>query len=76
MRIDDLFTAADEPIFSFEFFPPKTEAGEENLEQSLAALGSMNPAYVSVTYGAGGSTRVKTIDIVTRIMADYGLEAM
>jgi methylenetetrahydrofolate reductase (NADPH) len=65
-----------EPVFSFEFFPPKTPQGEENLEQSLHALGPLSPAYVSVTYGAGGSTRGKTIDIVSRIRQDYGLEAM
>ena len=76
MRIDQILAAADEPVFSFEFFPPKTPAGEENLEQSLRALGPLDPAYVSVTYGAGGSTRGKTIDIVSRISADYGLEAM
>ena len=76
MRIDEILKGSEEPVFSFEFFPPKTPAGEANLEESLRALGPLDPAYVSVTYGAGGSTRGKTIDIVSRIRADYGLEAM
>ena len=76
MRIDEILKASEEPVFSFEFFPPKTPAGEENLEASLRALVPLDPAYVSVTYGAGGSTRGKTIEIVSRIRGDYGLEAM
>jgi methylenetetrahydrofolate reductase (NADPH) len=76
MRIDELLRDADRPVFSFEFFPPKTEDGERNLEQALRALGPQQPDYVSVTYGAGGTTRDKTIDIVKRIKDDYGMEAM
>lgn len=76
MRIDELLDAADGPVFSFEFFPPKTDAGEENLDQALKALRPLAPHFVSVTYGAGGSTREKTIDIVTRIKAEHGMEAM
>jgi methylenetetrahydrofolate reductase (NADPH) len=75
MRIDDIL-AGDGPIFSFEFFPPKTENGERNLESALAELRTLEPAFVSVTYGAGGSTREKTIEIVKRIREQYGLEAM
>ncbi|HTB49522.1 MAG TPA: methylenetetrahydrofolate reductase [NAD(P)H] [Solirubrobacteraceae bacterium] len=75
MRIDQLL-AADEPVFSFEFFPPKTEQGEQNLYLALAELQTLEPSFVSVTYGAGGSTRAKTIEIVKRIKEDYGLEAM
>ncbi len=75
MRIDELFTAG-RPVFSFEFFPPKTDAGERNLLDALEALGPQQPDYVSVTYGAGGSTRDKTIDIVKRIKGDFGMEAM
>jgi methylenetetrahydrofolate reductase (NADPH) len=75
MRIDELLGAAD-PIFSFEFFPPKTPAGEENLYRALQELRPLDPAYVSVTYGAGGSTRGKTVEIVTRIKEEFGLEAM
>ena len=75
MRIDDIL-AAGRPVFSFEFFPPKTEAGERNLYSALAELRTLEPSFVSVTYGAGGSTREKTIEIVKRIRDEYGLEAM
>jgi methylenetetrahydrofolate reductase (NADPH) len=75
MRIDQIL-AAGEPVFSFEFFPPKTEAGERNLYAALAELRTLEPAFVSVTYGAGGSTREKTIEIVKHIRERYGLEAM
>ena len=54
-------------MFSFEFFPPKTPAGEQNLDAALTELRQLEPAFVSVTYGAGGSTREKTIEIVKRI---------
>jgi methylenetetrahydrofolate reductase (NADPH) len=75
MRIDDLLAQA-EPVFSFEFFPPKTEQGERNLYDALAELRGLDPSFVSVTYGAGGSRRAKTIEIVKRIKEHYGLEAM
>jgi methylenetetrahydrofolate reductase (NADPH) len=75
MRIDEILKAG-EPAFSFEFFPPKTEAGERNLDAALAELRTLEPSFVSVTYGAGGSTREKTIEIVKRIKDEYGLEAM
>jgi methylenetetrahydrofolate reductase (NADPH) len=76
MRIDQILAAGDGPVFSFEFFPPKTPAGERNLYAALAELRTLDPAFVSVTYGAGGSTREKTIEIVHRIRAELGLEAM
>jgi methylenetetrahydrofolate reductase (NADPH) len=75
MRIDHIL-AADGPTFSFEFFPPKTEVGERNLYEALSELRTLDPAFVSVTYGAGGSTRAKTIEIVKRIREQYDLEAM
>jgi len=75
MRIDQIL-AAGAPVFSFEFFPPKTEAGERNLYAALSELRELEPSFVSVTYGAGGSTREKTIEIVKRINEEYGLEAM
>jgi methylenetetrahydrofolate reductase (NADPH) len=75
MRIDEILVAG-RPVFSFEFFPPKTEAGERNLYAALAELKTLEPSFVSVTYGAGGSTRDKTIEIVKRIREKYGLEAM
>lgn len=76
MRIDTLLAEREEPLFSFEFFPPKTEEGERNLLAAVEALKPLNPAFVSVTYGAGGSTRDKTLEVVDRIRSDYGLEAM
>ncbi|HEX7610201.1 MAG TPA: methylenetetrahydrofolate reductase [NAD(P)H] [Solirubrobacteraceae bacterium] len=75
MRIDDIL-ASDGPVFSFEFFPPKTEAGERNLYTALGELETLEPSFVSVTYGAGGSTREKTIEIVKRIKDEHALEAM
>ncbi len=75
MRIDEIL-ARGGPVFSFEFFPPKTPAGEQNLEAALAELVKLEPAFVSVTYGAGGSTREKTIEIVKHVSERYGLEAM
>src|SRR5215217_855048 len=77
MRIDERL-AEGRPCFSFEFFPPKTQDGERNLQNALDELSGMDPTFVSVTYGAGGTIgqRAKTIDIVSRIKADFGLEAM
>jgi methylenetetrahydrofolate reductase (NADPH) len=77
MRIDERL-ASGTPCFSFEFFPPRTEEGERNLEHALEELSRMDPTFVSVTYGAGGTTtqKQKTIDIVTQIKERYGLEAM
>jgi methylenetetrahydrofolate reductase (NADPH) len=78
MRIDEILADQDPPtpVFSFEFFPPKTQAGERNLYAALAELKTLEPSFVSVTYGAGGSTREKTIEIVKQIREQYGLEAM
>src|SRR5215207_5298539 len=76
MRIDEMLASGERPTFSFEFFPPKTPEGEANLYLALAALRPLAPDFVSVTYGAGGSTRGKTLEIVSRIRDDLGLEAM
>ncbi len=75
MRINEIL-AAETPVFSFEFFPPKTDAGEQNLYAALSDLKALEPSFVSVTYGAGGSSREKTIEIVKRIKEQFGLEAM
>src|SRR4051794_141457 len=64
------------PSYSFEFFPPKTPAAEEQLEQTLRELRPLSPSYVSVTYGAGGTTRERTHDLVVRIHREFGLTAM
>jgi methylenetetrahydrofolate reductase (NADPH) len=64
------------PSHSFEFFPPKTPAAEAQLEETLRELEPLQPTFVSVTYGAGGSTREKTHDIVTGIHRETSLTAM
>src|SRR3954463_10960554 len=78
MRIDERIASGAEPAFSFEFFPPKTDEGEANLATALTELVRLGATFVSVTYGAGGTPaqREKTIEIVSRIKADHGLEAM
>ncbi len=77
MRIDELLTQDERlPLFSFEFFPPKSPTGEENLKQALRQLEPLNPDYVSVTYGAGGTTGETTIEIVSHLKEDFGIEAM
>src|SRR3954470_10345533 len=75
MRIDEILEDT-RPCFSFEFFPPKTDEGMENLWRAAGELKQDEPAFVSVTYGAGGSTRDRTIQIVKRIKRELGLEAM
>src|SRR4051794_17891762 len=74
MRIDEILEDT-RPCFSFEFFPPKTDEGMENLWRAAGELKQDEPAFVSVTYGAGGSTRDRTIQIVKRIRRGLGLEA-
>lgn len=64
-----------QPLFSFEFFPPKTDEGLGNLLETVTALRDLSPSFVSMTYGAGGSTRSKTIDLVSKIKKDVGIEA-
>jgi methylenetetrahydrofolate reductase (NADPH) len=75
MKIKEILNTK-RPVFSFEFFPPKDSAGFESLFQTIESLKSLAPAFVSVTYGAGGSSRNKTIDLVGRIKNDVGIEAM
>jgi methylenetetrahydrofolate reductase (NADPH) len=75
MRIEQILDER-RPVFSFEFFPPKTDEGLVNLRTALDDLKDDCPDYVSVTYGAGGSTRERTVEIVKSIKQDYGIEAM
>ena len=75
VRISDL-VAASRPAFSFEFFPPKDEAGVAALLRTVETLRPLAPAFVSVTYGAGGSARVRTIEVTKAIKRDLGIEAM
>ncbi|RMH55356.1 MAG: methylenetetrahydrofolate reductase [NAD(P)H] [Candidatus Hydrogenedentota bacterium] len=64
------------PFFSFEFFPPKSERGEIALYEAVERLKDLNPDFVSVTYGAGGSTRDKTLEWTETIQKRYGIPAM
>ncbi len=74
MYIKDCFKD-DRPVFSFEFFPPKTPEALEGLYTTIEKLAPLNPSFVSVTYGAGGSTRERTIDLVGRIKNQLNIEA-
>ena len=76
MRIDEIIAAKPGPVFSFEFFPPKTDEGERNLRQALAALRELEPDFVSVTYGAGGAGRDRTLGITRWLKSSLGIEAM
>jgi methylenetetrahydrofolate reductase (NADPH) len=75
MRIDQILDQ-QRPVFSFEFFPPKTDDGQTMLENTLEVLKDDRPEYVSVTYGAGGTTRERTVEITKWIKQDLGIEAM
>jgi methylenetetrahydrofolate reductase (NADPH) len=75
MKIKDLF-ARGKRVFSFEFFPPKDDAGVAALFETVTHLKELEPSFVSVTYGAGGSTRRKTVEITKRIKQELGIEAM
>jgi methylenetetrahydrofolate reductase (NADPH) len=77
MRIDELLKR-DEPCFSVEFFPPKSEEGRATLLETVEVLSGLAPDYFSVTYGAGGSTRDRhtTLEITRMIREEFGVEAM
>jgi methylenetetrahydrofolate reductase (NADPH) len=75
LRIDQTL-ALGRPCFSFEFFPPKTDEGVENLVATARTLRAFEPAFVSVTYGAGGSTRARTIEVAKRMKRELDLEVM
>ena len=78
-RIDELYArgaARGEPVVSFEFFPPKSVDADAQLDDALRKLQPLAPAFVSVTYGAGGSTREKTVELVGRIRRDWELRPM
>ncbi|ULR40657.1 methylenetetrahydrofolate reductase [NAD(P)H] [Thermus sp. NEB1569] len=75
MKIRDLLKAQEGPLFSFEFFPPKTPEGEEALFRTMEELKAFRPAFVSITYGAMGSTRERSVLWAKRIL-DLGLNAL
>jgi methylenetetrahydrofolate reductase (NADH) len=76
VRIDEIIATSDRPVFSFEFFPPRTDEGGRNLRAALEALRPMEPDFASVTYGAGGSTRERTLEITRWLKQELGIEAM
>jgi methylenetetrahydrofolate reductase (NADPH) len=76
MRIDQIISESEEPVFSFEFFPPKSDAGERVLGLALESLRQLGPDFVSVTYGAGGSSRTRTLELTKWIKLELGIEAM
>jgi methylenetetrahydrofolate reductase (NADPH) len=73
--VRDLLASGDRS-FSFEFFPPKDDAGSEQLWRSLRELEALQPTFVSVTYGAGGSTRDRTVGITRRIARETSMTPM
>ena len=75
MRIAEILEQR-RPVFSFEFFPPKTEEGQRTLGASLEVLRDDAPDFVSMTYGAGGTTRNSTVELTKWIKQDLGIEAM
>ena len=75
MRLRDLY-ARPVLTLSVEFFPPKTDKGEQSLFHEIEVLKKLNPSFCSMTYGAGGSTREKTVDLVDRIHRECGVEVM
>ena len=75
MKITDILKVR-RPVFSFEFFPPKTEEEMIRLFETLKEVKKLDPGYVSVTYGAGGSTRDRTIEIAKRAKNEICLETM
>jgi methylenetetrahydrofolate reductase (NADPH) len=75
MRISDAL-AAQRPFFSFEFFPPKNDEAHAQLLETARTLRELRPAFVSVTYGAGGSTRERTVEVSKQIRNDIGLNVM
>jgi methylenetetrahydrofolate reductase (NADPH) len=75
MKISEKLKSSS-PVFSFEFFPPKDEGGFESLFETIEELKPADPSFVSVTYGAGGSTRSKTVDLVGKIKNRIGIESM
>jgi methylenetetrahydrofolate reductase (NADPH) len=76
MRIGDLY-GHGRPVFSFEFFPPKSDAAAEDLLATASDLKkAVAPDFISVTYGAGGSTRARTLECVTRIQTRLGITSM
>jgi len=76
MRVTDLWQAGSKPTISFELFPARTEKAAANLEKAIDKLAALEPDYVSVTFGAGGTTREGSYDLVRKLKRDKGLEVL
>jgi methylenetetrahydrofolate reductase (NADPH) len=74
MRLDSVLEGRRQPVFSFEFFPPKTDEGVRQLFETISHLRELEPTFVSVTYGAGGSVRARTMELVARIRRELDIE--
>ncbi len=75
MFIRDLFRKTG-PVISFEVFPPKADAPVESVYRTIEALKDLSPGFISVTYGAGGTSRDRTVEIASRIRNFFGIEAL
>src|SRR5262245_58844774 len=75
MKIDEMLNST-RPVFSVEFFPPKSEEGSQTLFETVEVLRKLDPHFFSVTYGAGGATREGTLETTRAIRDEYGVEAM
>ncbi len=75
-KISEIFKNSKSCLFSFEFFPPKTKEGEIKFFQTVKEISALKPAFVSVTYGAGGTTKDKTIELSEKINHEYSFPAM
>ncbi len=76
MKISEIYYNANKPIFSFEIFPPKTTEGDTKLISTVSDLKKLSPSFISVTYGAGGSTKDKTIDLCEKIQSQFQIPTM
>ena len=75
MRIGEIFSGARKPVISFEVFPPKTDKAMGSFSRVLPRLVELKPDYMTVTYGALGSTQTRTLEIAGMIKRDHGMEA-
>jgi len=75
MKIKNIFRE-NKATLSFEFFPPSRDGNIEELYRAIQELAELNPDLISVTYGAGGNTRKKTVEIASRIRNDFGRETL
>ena len=74
MRFSEIYSTADSPVISFEVFPPKTSRGMDSLREVLPRLAALEPRFMTVTYGAMGTTRIRTVEIASMIHNEFELE--